>query len=69
MFHFINTQNSEKMPKVKRDINILITQPVTSARILRTIAENKGFADRKKYIEYLCEREVIAFTKKQKELL
>lgn len=57
------------MPKVKRDINILITQPVTSARILRTIAENKGFADRKKYIEYLCEREVIQFTKKQKELL
>ncbi len=57
------------MAKVKRDINILITQPVSSAKILRTIAINKGFDDRKKYIEYLCEREVIQFTKKQKELL
>jgi hypothetical protein len=56
------------MPKIKRDINILITQTIESARILRTIAENKGFADRKKYIEYLCEQQVIQFIKKQKEL-
>lgn len=56
------------MPKQKRDINILITQSVTSARILRTIAEDKGFKDRKKYIEYLCEKEIELYNKKQLKL-
>lgn len=56
------------MVKQKQDVNILITQPLSSARILRTIAENKGFKDRKKYIEHLCEIEVQKFTNKQLKL-
>lgn len=51
--------------KAKKDINIIITQPLVSARILRTISENKGFKDRKKYIEFLCQKEVDNFVKKQ----
>lgn len=56
------------MAKQIKDINILITQPLSSARILRTIAENKGFKDRKKYIEHLCEIEVQKFNNKQLKL-
>ena len=56
------------MAAQKKDINILITQPIESARILRTIAENKGYKSRKEYIEYLCQREVDNHIKKQLKL-
>ena len=53
----------------KREIKILIAQSVVDAKILRTIAINKGFTDRKKFIEYLCRNEINKFLKKQIELL
>ena len=52
----------------KKSINILISQDVSDAKKLRTIAINKGFTDRKKYIEHLCQREVQNFDGKQLKL-
>lgn len=57
------------MAKEKKvDMNILISQPVSSARILRTIAENKGFDNRKQFIEHLCKLEVDKYLNKQTKL-
>jgi hypothetical protein len=52
----------------KKEINLLITMQIDNARTLRTIAENRGFKDRKKFIEYLCQTEVDKFNKKQLKL-
>ncbi len=52
----------------QKTINVLITQPIESAKILRSIAENKGFKNRKQFIESLCENEVNKYLSKQLKL-
>ena len=52
----------------QKKINVLITLPAESAKILRTIANNKAFASRKDFIQSLCNREVVNFLNKQTKL-
>lgn len=59
---------AKQASKPKKDINILITQSVEDARILRSIAESKGFDNRKKYIEFLCQQAVQSYNDKQLKL-
>lgn len=55
--------------KKNRITGILIEQPISNAKKLRTIAENKGFKNRKQFIEFLCDAEVKKFDNKQMKLL
>jgi hypothetical protein len=61
------------MAKQKVDPNkphpILINIPFGSARKLDSIAKNKGFKNRKLFIEFLCEAEVTKFDNKQLKML
>jgi len=52
----------------KTTIRILIDLPISTAKNLRTISNNKGFADRKKFIEYICSKEEQLFLNKQQKL-
>lgn len=54
--------------KAKTTVNILTTHTKADAKKLRTIAENKLFKNRKQFIEYLCQREITNFDKKQLKL-
>jgi metal-responsive CopG/Arc/MetJ family transcriptional regulator len=48
---------------------ILIHQPFSSARKLDDIAINKGFKNRKEFIENLCNQQVKQFDAKQLKLI
>lgn len=54
--------------KVKKTIRVLIDLPIQTAKNLRTISNNKGFTDRKKFIEYICNRENDLYVNKQIKL-
>ena len=48
---------------------ILIHQPFSSARKLDDIAINKGFKNRKEFIEHLCDSEVKKHDNKQLKMI
>lgn len=54
--------------KIKKNIRVLIDLPIDTAKNLRTISNNKGFSDRKKFIEYICQRENDLYVNKQIKL-
>jgi len=66
---FILSQKNQTMGKTKKTtIRVLIDLPISTAKNLRTISNNKGFANRKKFIEYICIREEKIFLNKQSKL-
>lgn len=56
------------MARKKGECSILIEQPIRSAKKLMQIALNKGFKNRKQFIEHLCKIEVQKFDDKQLKL-